>query len=175
MPPVEHTYLWLLALLQFAFFNFHSRMHEQHLPLQPGQGRIPGGVMSAPGRKSPEVDSYLKSGGIDGVLIRCVKSFCTEHRETPPNELSDLFQNILPPLWYCNGCDIWHHHDAVFHLLYHGLVPSSIGMLVGSLKEFTGLRSDFQHLCNPVLRHIPLLQLADCLVLPFGKEMSTAS
>jgi hypothetical protein len=48
-------------------------------------------------------------------------------------------------------------------------------MVVGSSKEFTGIRGDFQQFCNPILRHLHSLQLADCLVLPFGEDLSTAS
>jgi hypothetical protein len=174
MCPVEHTYPWLIVLLRFAFYNFHFRTHEQHLRRQQGQNRIRGGVMSAPGWKANEVESYLKSGGIGGGLIRRLKRFSTEHRESHPNDLEDAFTRILPPLWFPDGCEIWHHHDAVFHLLYHGLVPCAIDMVVGSLKEYTGIRGDFHHLCNPILRQIHSLQLADCLVLPFGEDLSTA-
>jgi hypothetical protein len=159
MPPVEHTYPWLLTLVWFAFYNFHFRTHKQHLRRQQGQSRIRGGVMSAQGWKSAELESYLKSGGIGGVLIRLVKSFSAEHREKHPSQLEDSLLKILPPLWFRDGCEIWHHHDAVFHLLYHGLVLCSIDMVVGSLKEYTGIRGDFHQLCNPILCHIHSLQL----------------
>jgi hypothetical protein len=47
-------------------------------------------------------------------------------------------------------------------------------MVVGSLKEYTGIRGDFHQLCNPIFCHVHSLQLADCLVLPFGEDLSTA-
>jgi hypothetical protein len=130
--------------------------------------------MASPGWKASEVESYLKSGGIGGGLIRRVKTLSANHRKMHPNQLDDELRTILPPLWFRDGCKIWHHHNALFHLLYHGLVPCSIDMIVGSLKEFTGIRGDFQQFCNPILRHLHSLQLADCLVLPFGEDLSTA-
>jgi hypothetical protein len=88
MPPVEHTYPWLTALLYFAFYNYHFRIHEQFLRRQPGQNRIRGGVMSSPGWKASEVEWYLKSGGIGGGLIRRVKSLSSQHPQTHPNQLN---------------------------------------------------------------------------------------
>jgi hypothetical protein len=69
MHPVEHTYLWLTALVRFAFYKYHFQIHKQYLHGQPGQNRIRGGVMASLGWKASEVESYLKSGGIGGGLI----------------------------------------------------------------------------------------------------------
>jgi hypothetical protein len=90
-------------------------------------------------------------------------------------ELTEAFhKSVLPALWFRTDTHLSQNHDAVFHLLYHGIVPDVLEMIVGSLLAFKGMEGKLQTFCDPILTHIHSLQLADCLVLPFEKNFSTA-
>jgi hypothetical protein len=118
------------------------------------------------------VSAYIRSGGFGEILTKYLKTFSGSHVMEHSSELTEAFhKSVLPALWFRTDTHLSQNHDAVFRLLYHGIVPDVLEMIVGSLLALKGMKRKFQTFCDPILTHIHSLQLADCLVLPFGKKL----
>jgi hypothetical protein len=127
-------------------------------------------LYSSPGWRGKHLNAYVCSGGVGKILTKYLKPFSESHVTKHPSQLTEAFhKSVLPALWFRTDTHLSQNHDAVFHLLYHGIVPDVLEMIVGSLLAFKGMKGKFQTFCDPILNHIHSLQLADCLVLPFGK------
>jgi hypothetical protein len=119
------------------------------------------------------LNAYVRSGGVRKILTKYLKTFSDSHVTEHPSELTEAFhKSVLPALWFRTDTHISQNHDAVCHLLSRGIVPDVLEMIVGSLLAFKGMKGKFQTFCDPILTHIHSLQLADCLVLPFGKLLN---
>ncbi len=59
-------------------------------------------------------------------------------------------------------------HDAIFHLLYHGIIKTFIGMIREATKE-AGFASLFEFFSHEMLDSIHALQMSEFLALRFRK------
>jgi hypothetical protein len=91
MKPMKQPYPWLIQLVDFAFYNFHYKIHKQHVQSTPGQSCIWEPIHSAPGWLGHHLQAYVCSGGIGNQLLNWVVLYWvgeglvlgTEHHETP--------------------------------------------------------------------------------------------
>jgi hypothetical protein len=156
--PLRQLYPWLIELMNVAFYNYHYRIHEVYLrrQLSASVRRASGrSLNSTPGWRGKHLTAYVRSGGVGKILIKYLKTFSDSHVMEHPLELTEAFhKSVLPALWFRTDTHLSQSHDAVFHLLYHGIVPVVLKMIVGSLLAFKGMKGKFQTLCDPILNHI---------------------
>jgi hypothetical protein len=99
--------------------------------------------------------------------------FSANHQMTPAGDLLPLAgESLFPALWSRTNVELVAHLDAIFHLLFHGIVPSMFEMLGEALK-YVGVRSSFVPFANRVLVSLKELHLDNFPVYPIGKDWST--
>jgi hypothetical protein len=103
-----------------------------------------------------------------------MKKFSLTNLGVPPQDLlSSLVEELLPSAWARTGYKLTPQHDAVFHLVFHGIFPDVWEIMMELLASYQ-VRSRFEDLVNPSLTAIHQLQVADVLVIPFGGGFSMA-
>ena len=173
LPPVKLDYAFLYKSSLVAFFNFHSRTYEswRRSGLTTKQKRALGPVC---GWNNMELESYLRAAGLNKALIQRLKSFSHANiLQRPETLLETLRIDILPSAWQRTGFDLSHQHDAVIHLVFHGILPDLWEFILKSLGPLE-LKSKLEPIVKASLTNIHNLQIADVMVLPFGDGFSMA-
>jgi hypothetical protein len=122
-----------------------------------------------------QLKSYLRAAGLNEALFVRLKEFSIAHSLETPDSLTDrLTSKVLPSAWQRSGFDLSHQHDAVFHLVFHGILPDLWEFVLKSLGPLLEMKSRLEPVINASLTLIHLLQVDDVMVLPFGDGFSMA-
>jgi hypothetical protein len=161
--PVQMTYKWMKEVMCYCFFNHQTRLflncnHQVRRNLD----------QSKWGWKKGESENYLRGCGLNRAIAERIIHLATECCELEPKDALHQIEDIVPALWQRPLMQLHHHHDAIFHMIFHGILPDIV-QLVSTTLKIIEIRAEVV-LLLPWL--VPLLRdfhFHDLPVLPFTK------
>lgn len=178
---IKLTYNWQITAFKFAIYHLHSRNYLLNLNNTRKRKRdfsdednnekiiLTGAVNSKNvGWESGEYRSYLRACNMSKKIVQCGKLFSENHLDKAPRILMEHhLDEIIPEKWKRNGTSFDENLDAIFHLLFHGIVPLVINVFLDLLKQIKFVH-EFMPMVNAFLNHIHQLQISSYLVEKFG-------
>ena len=126
------------------------------------------------GWNQKQLYSFLRAASLNKSMFQRIKAYSLKHLHVKSETLlPNLELDVMPAAWGRSGYELTHQHDAVFHLVFHGILPDVWEIILKALGAYE-IKSRFEDVVNPSLRDVHALQVEDILVLPFGGSFSMA-
>jgi hypothetical protein len=162
--PVQMNYDWMIQVVRYCFFNYHTRLlldrnHQLRRTLD----------KSYWGWNKGESENFLRVCGLSKAITERIMNLATECLAITTEEALPLVEaNIVPALWRRPLVQLHQHHDAIFHMVFHGILPDVVQLVSNTLKKIE-IRGEVVVLMRwliPLLRDYHLIDLP---LLPFSK------
>jgi hypothetical protein len=162
LKPIQMTYKWMIQVVRYCFFNYQTRLYldsRAELKRRTDKSKL--------GWNKGETQSYLRVCGLSKGMAGRIIKLATECSDTKPEEAVHFVADIIPALWQRPLVQLHFHHDAIFHMIFHGILPDIVQLVSSTLKKIE-IRGEVDvHLrwLVPLLRDY---HLNDLPVLPFS-------
>jgi hypothetical protein len=126
--PIQMTYVWMIQVVRYCFFNYQSRLFfDNHRQLRATLDR------SKWGWKKGESENYLRGCGLSKAMTERILQLASDCEQIDPTEALLKVEHIVPALWKRPLVQLHHHHDAIFHMIFHGILPDIVQLVSTTL------------------------------------------